>query len=544
MLLGYPSSASVTRSASFGDMVDYYGVFFQDDFRVTARLTINIGLRYEYETGIHSPTNAFISGFDTTAVNPIQSQVSGIKTPGVIEYAGQNGYGTSAGNPNKDKISPRVGFAYALNSKTTVRGGYGVFWAPIPFSLYTPIGYTQSTPYVASNDNNATPAGSLNNPFPNGLLAPVGNSAGLLAGIGGQSFSVYDQNARSTRIQQYSLDVQRQLPAGFVLAGGYAGSATSHLVQGTPSININQLPDQYLSMGSALNNKVANPFYGTAGGVINLAATTVAQSQLLLPFPEFGAISLLNSDQNHARYHSVYVKLQKRLGSGVNLLTTYTWSQNMDASDAASNTFNGQSSGPQTYHNLAAEYSLATINTPHRWTSAVNLELPFGKGKKYLSKSRLLDLTAGGWSVNFATTLQSGFPLAINQVNSNSSIGVSNQRPNATGASPVTDGALEDRLAHYISAAAFSTAPQYTFGNVARTLRMRGPGQGNVDFSMFKTFTVYEHFKAQFRAEALNLTNTPLFYGPNTQFGTPTFGAITTQANFSRVIQLGIRFVM
>jgi hypothetical protein len=195
----------------------------------------------------------------------------------------------------------------------------------------------------------------------------------------------------------------------------------------------------------------------------------------------------------------------------------------------------------QNNHNLSAEWARATIDTPARWTSAVNYELPFGTGRKFLAKSRLLDLAVGRWAINFQTTLQTGFPLAISQNNLNSAIGTSNQRPNATGISPVTSGSLEDRLGNYINKAAFSTAPQFTFGTVSRTVAMRGPGIGNVDFSLFKNFG-FERFKAQFRCEVFNLTNTPQFYGPTTNINSSTFGQITQQANFSRIFQLGVRF--
>ena len=540
MLLGFPSAGSVTESDSVGSQIDYYGVFVQDDFRFNDKLTLNFGIRSEYETGIHSQNNSLI-GFNPTAVNPIQSQVVGLATPGVIEYAGQGGFGDTVTHPNKDKVSPRVGFAYALNSKTTIRGGYGLLWAPYSFSLFTPLGYTYSTPYVASNDNNVTPANSLTNPFPTGLLAPQGNSLGAAAGLGGQSFSFYDADAHSTRIHQFSFDVQREIGKGFVMAVGYSGSVTHNLIQGTPSININQLPDSDLALGSKLNTKVANPFYGTAAGVLNLASPTITESQLLLPFPEFGAITEQGSDQNHARYNSAYVKMQKRLGHGLNALATYTWSRNQDASNGASNTFNGQQSTSQDYYNRAAEWSLATINTPGRFTTAINYQLPFGKGMKFLGGNKFVDLVVGGWAVNVQTTMQSGFPLAIYQTNQNSALGTSVQRPNATGLSPDTTGSIEQRLNNYISSAAFSTAPQYTYGNVARTITERGPGIASTDFSMFKTWG-YERYKAQFRMEVFNLTNTPQFYGPTTQYGSSTFGQITTQANFPRVFQIGVRF--
>jgi hypothetical protein len=545
-LLGYPSAGSVTTSNDIEDHVRYYGFFVQDDFRMNNKLTLNFGLRYEYETGLESSLNSLITGFNTATASPVQSLVPSPGVNGVIQYAGVSGAPGNATNPNKDKFSPRVGFAYTLSPKTTLRGGYGILWAPFSFGLITPVGYTQSTPYVASNDNNATPAGSLSNPFPTGVLSPVGSSLGSATAYG-QAFSLYSDTAHSTRIHQFSLDIQHEFKGGFVVAVGYSGSVTHNLIQGTPAININQLPDSYLSLGSKLNTKVTNPFYNTPAGVFALASPTVAQVQLLLPYPQYGAITVSGSDQNHARYNSVYVKMQKKMGHGINVLTSYTWSRNQDASNSSSNTFNSQPTTSQDNYNRAAEWSLASINTPGRWTSAVNYELPFGKGKKFLARNSFLDLAVGGWTVNFQTTMQTGFPLAISQSNQNSAIGTSVQRPNATGTSPATSGSLEDRLYSYISKSAFSLAPQFTYGNLSRTITLRGPGQASVDFSMFKTYSAEvlgKGFRAQFRCEVFNLTNTPQFYGPNTTFGSSNFGQITTQANFPRVFQIGVRFML
>ncbi len=542
LLLGYPASGTATKSLPIENHVNYSGFFIHDDFRMNSKLTLNFGLRYEYETGIESELNSLIVGFDRAAVNPIQSSVKGIATNGVIEYAGQNGYGTVATNPTTLKFSPRVGFAWNAFSKTTIRGGYGIFWAPYTFGLANPLGYTYATPYVASNDGNLTPANSLSNPFPTGLQSPIGNGAGLAAGLGGQAFSFFDTSAKSTRVHQFSLDIQRELPNGFVVVTGFNGAITHNLTQGTPDLNINQLPDSLLSMGSALNAKVANPFFGTSAGVLNTAAATINQAQLLLPYPEFGAVSSQLSDQNHALYYAVYFKAQKRMGRAVNILTTLTLSRNEDSSNAgAGNTFSSQPSTAQDNYNREAEWSRSTIDTPVRWTTAVNYEFPFGSGRKFLNKGKVMDLAVGGWAMNFQTTMQTGFPLAISQNNLNSAIGTSNQRPNATGISPETSGSLEDRLYNYINKGAFSVAPQFTFGNVSRTLPMRGPGIANTDFSLFKTFQL-EKFKAQFRCEVFNLTNTPQFYGPVTNINSSTFGQITQQANFSRIFQLGARF--
>jgi hypothetical protein len=541
MLVGYPASGSVTTAESLQQMAKGVGVFVQDDFRLTSKLTLNFGLRYEYDWGVSSPDNRLVVGFDQNAINPVQAEVPSLVTRGVLKYAAQNGYGTYATHPNQDKFAPRAGFAYALDPKTSIRGGYGLFWAPASGDLYSPFGYTQPNPYVASTDGNITPSGSLSNPFPNGILPPIGNTGGGLSGVG-QSVTVFDEHAHSTRVHQYSFDIQHEFPAQFVLALGYSGSVTHQLILGTPTINIDQLPDQYLSLGSALNAKVPNPFYGTSGGILNLSAATVARAQLLLPFPEFTSVFVQGSDRGYARYNSVYFKAQKRMGHGLNFLNTVVWSRNTDTSNAASNTYNGQPTTSQDNYNRDAEWARASIDTPVRWTTAINYDLPFGKGRKWLARNTLADLAIGGWSINIQSTMQSGFPIAISQSNLNSAIGTSVQRPNATGISPVTNGSLEDRLLSYINPLAFSLTPQFSYGNVSRTIPMRGPGQAFTDFSLFKTFSIKERYKAQFRAEAFNITNTPVFNMLNTTFGSSTFGQITNQANYPRIVQLGVRF--
>jgi hypothetical protein len=192
---------------------------------------------------------------------------------------------------------------------------------------------------------------------------------------------------------------------------------------------------------------------------------------------------------------------------------------------------------------MGSEYSLANVDTPLRWSTGFTYELPFGKNKKFLGTSKALDYAVGGWSVNAVSVYQSGFPMQITQsTNNNSVFGYASQRPNASGTSPVTSGSLESRLSNYINAAAFTTAARGTFGNIARTLEMRGPGQANWDISIFKSISITEKFKGQFRAEALNAFNTPMFAAPNTSFGSSSFGRITSQVNFSRMMQLGMRF--
>ncbi len=546
MLLGDPTSATVSTAEALDQLVDYYGIFIQDDYRATSKLTLNFGLRYEYETGVHSPSNDFLVGFNPTAVNPIQASVPGITTLGVPEYAGLNGYPTAVTNQNNDKVAPRVGAAYALNSKTSIRGGYGLFWNPFSFGLTSSIGYTQVTPYnngVASVANaGAIPLGNLANPFPGGLLPIVGNGLGAEAGIG-QAITAFNPNSHSTRVHQYSFDIQRELPASFVVAAGYAGSVTHDLIQGTASINIDQLPNADLALGSALKQSVPNPFYGTPFALSALSSPTITRAQSLLPFPEYTSVTLTSNSYGHARYNSFYAKVQKRMGHGLNFLSTYVWSKNQDTSAAASNTFNTQSSNYQDNHNIGGAYALATINTPDRWTNAINYDLPFGKNRKWLANSKGMDYAVGGWSLNLESTMQTGFPLQVTQTNLNGTIGTSLQFPNATGVSPQTSGPIESRLNGYLNIAAFSQAPIYTYGNAGRTLPNRGPGQAFTNLSLFKTFSFKEKYHAQFRAEAYNITNTPVFYQPALNISSPaTFGHITQQANYPRILQLGLRF--
>lgn len=546
-LLGYPSSGQINTTTKLFTSVNYYAGYIQDDFRVNSKLTLNLGLRYEYETGISEANNHYVVGFDGNATNPLSSRVTGITPKGVIEYAGVNGNPTSCCSPSATKFGPRIGVAYAMNDKTVIRGGWGMFYAPIRFAddATLALGYTQNTPYVASNDSNATPANSLSNPFPSGISQPVGNSNGPLTGIG-TSFNFLDQNRTSGLVYQYSLDIQRQLPHNLALELGYIGSTSRHLQASSTSTgnyDINQVPDSALALGgTVLSSSVANPYYGNGGtGVVG--SRTVAYTQLLRPYSEFGNVGIL-TNPSHAQYHSMIAKAQKRLSSGLTFLSAFTWSKNMDNEFASGNFFSGSVAAPQDAYDLAAEYSLAVTDTPLRWSNTLSYYLPFGKGKTFLGNSnKVIDLAVGGWQVNFTNIYQTGFPLAIYEsTNQNSGLGTGAQRPNATGVSPAVDGSVEARLNNYINPLAFSNTAAYAYGNLSRTINYRGPGMKNWDASVFKNFAVTERFNAEFRAEALNLFNSPQFPNPNTKFGSTSFGTISTQVNFSRLIQLGVRF--
>lgn len=541
LLLGYPTSGQMTLTTNFDNFVRYWGAFVQDDYRITPKLTLNIGIRLEYESGVQETGNKLVTVFDPTARNPLQDRVPSLPLYGVLGYAGINGNPMQSGNPYRIKPGPRVGFAYSPDTKTVFRGGYGIYWSPGNFSLQNTLGYSQTTPLIASTNNNFTPAATLSNPYPSGLLQPSGNSLGALSGIG-QPITVLDPNTRSGGyVQQYSFEIQRQVPAGFVLTTGFLGSHTLHLIE--TGRNINQLNPALFSLGSALGQSVANPLFNN-GGTGTVGTATVARSQLLLPFPQYTSVTLANSGDGTARYYSFYFRGQRRFANGLSLLASYTWSRSVDNVFGSFNAGVNQltpPAGPQNAYNLNGEWGLSTHDVPNRFTAAITYELPFGKGKPFLRNGGVLDLLAGGWSVNVVGAIQDGYPLVVTQTNNNSAIGASYQRPNATGVSPETDGATVDRLNRWLNPAAFTAAPLYTFGNISRTLTARGPGLFNWDVSVFKTFSILERVRAQFRAEALNATNTPQFGTPSTNINSAAFGTITTQVNNSRLIQLGAR---
>lgn len=250
--------------------------------------------------------------------------------------------------------------------------------------------------------------------------------------------TIFDPTARSPRVQQFSIDVQRELKGGWLVNLGYSGSRSSSLTWTTAQLNVNQLDPRYFSMGSALNQAVANPFY-LAGGSGVIGAATVARNQLLRPFPQFASVLFNNSDRNNAQYDAMTLKVQKSMSYGLSLLTSYTMSKNFDmAGGGPGNNLNAGNAGPQDLYSMDGEWGLSYLHAPHRVTNAVTYEVPVGKGKALLpGAGRALDLVVGGWSMNLVSTMQTGYPLQIYMNNNgNSSLGTLRQRPNATGVSP------------------------------------------------------------------------------------------------------------
>jgi hypothetical protein len=546
LLLGYPAVATGFQSTKLFENVRYEGVYVQDDIRVNARLTVNVGLRWEHETGLSDRNGNLIVGFDPNATNSLGAKL-GIPVKGSVEFQSKNGYPSATGNYTYNKMSPRFGLAYSLDQKTIIRGGWGIFWAPsLSFSgPYTPEGATATTTPNPSSDGFNTPLIQLSNPFPNGLVKPVGTGNGDATCLG-ISCNIFDRNSKGTYIDQFSFDIQRELPFAIAVSGGYVGSRTYRLMLGTPNININQLDPKYFSMGTAaLGASVTNPYY-VAGGPGIIGSAKVTQAQLLRPYPAFGDINIQYSDQNKAQFDSLVLKAQKRLSQGLTFLAAYTYSKNFDRSSGGtgSDINRGSKNSPQNVYNLPAEWAPSIVDATHRLSLTSSYELPFGRNKQFLGNAnRAVDYVVGGWQVNAVNVDTSGYPVIITQNSNNNGAYFAGgmQRPNATGTSAAASGDFSARLNQWLNPTAFSTAPALTYGNVARTIPVKGPGMANWDISIFKNFVIYERFRAQFRAEALNAFNTPYFRSPNGAFGSGSFGQVNTQGNFPRFIDLALR---
>jgi hypothetical protein len=545
LLLGYPASGYVETTTPLKTYADYFALFAQDDFRLTPRMTLNLGLRYEMETGLKEDHNQLAVGFDRTAAAQLSSSTS---VTGGILFAGTNGNPRDIGDLSRLKFAPRIGASYALNNKTVLRGGYGILYAPLRYDPSAAIapGYTQYTPFVASNDGDQTPANVLDNPFPNGVEKPAGNSAGLLTGIG-SSVTSYDQDFKSPRIQQFSVGLERELPGHIALEAEYVGSRSANLSPGSTGstpVNYNQLNPSKFGLGlAALSSSVSNPYYGNGGtGVIG--NPTVAQSQLMLPFPQFSSVNLLASS-SYADYNALLIKVERRAGKNLSLISSFTWSRNRDASFATTNSIQSPAaSAPQNIYDLRAEYGYSVNNVPYRFSAGATYNLPVGRGQRFSPRSSIGNLIVGNWQLSVVPTFQAGFPVTINQSsNPNSSVvGNAVQRPNlVSGVALGTKGSLYSRLSGYINPAAFTASTALTFGNAPRTLSLRGPAFENWDLALFKNVKVRDRVEVQLRVESFNAFNTPEFNGPNTSFGSSSFGQITSDANFPRYLQLGLR---
>ena len=559
LLLGYPTGdpgnlSRILVSAKANYFVNYYGGYVQDDFRVSPKFTLNAGVRIEHEDGLREEDNQFTVGFDRT-LNP-GGALGAAGARGGLIYAGVNGNPEVQGDQPAAKFSPRVGFVYSLNPKTVVRGGYGIYQAPwnyqgVGSANYGQIGYSTNTFMV---QDRFKPTTSLTNPFPAGVVQPVGNSLGALTGVGTQ-IEFIDQDKKAPYVQQYSVDVARELPGNLAIGFEYNGATGRNLGLGGSNdgtININQLDPKYLALGATeLNAQVANPYAGLLPGT-NFNGATISRAQSLRPFPQFANILERQNTGGKNQYHAGIIKLEKRMSHGWAGRINYTYSHLMDNQFGETNSYQATNGNMQNAYDLDAEYTVGLLDVPHKMVFSPIIELPFGEGKKW-AQNGVGKAILGDWTISSIIAFESGFPFSVN-TNSDtlSAYGFLVQRPNLTGAEIETSGGREDRLyappestAAWIDAAGF-VHPGFALGQQTRTLdQARTPNRNNWDFVASKDLRMGGGRRAQIRLEVLNITNTVKAAATGTgnrSYGSAAFGRVDTQRGFMRLTQLMFRY--
>lgn len=542
-LTGYGGgSISTTPSLAIRNM--YYAVYVNDQIRFR-RLSISAGLRWEYTSPPTERYNRFAT-FDFDAPFPIK--VPGLPDlKGVLRHAGQDGEPRGQYNSYYKAFGPRVGLSYSLGRKTAFRSGYGLFYAPrqgtTSASGFGTTGAGTTTTWVTSSNEGLSLQYPLSNPFPNGLVAPP-NSPESLVQLG-QSISVIDRRAVSnTYNQQWNFNIQHQFGNNLLVELGYAGNKGTHLPVG---LQLDQIHPVYQSLGTGLTRTVPNPFYGlVSNGTLSLP--TVATSQLLRPYPQYTSISTsgsaatgLNIGDSH--YHALQVKAQKRFAKGYSFLASYTASKLIDNSSGRLFGVSAFVPPVQNSYDLSAEKSLSEGDISQQLVFTHTVELPVGKGKRWLgSAPAAVNWVLGGWAASGTVTLSAGYPLVLTSTG-NSGVGGAILRPNNNGTSAKLDGDVQSRLSRFFDTSVFSIPPTFAFGNTARSLPdTRSPGRRNYDLNLSKRFRVTESITLHLRGEAYNLTNTPYFYGPAVGLGSANFGVISRSAG-DRQMQFGLKLM-
>jgi hypothetical protein len=543
-LLGTGDGGNI-QSASPGQFVSYryYGAYFQDDWKVTPKLTLNLGLRYDFNAPWQEKHNRINSWNGTAPVT-----IGDLNLQGGLEFPGVNGLPRGQFQNDRTNFAPRFGFAYSPDAKTVFRGGFGIFYGPINGASFagnqSPFtGFSANTNWI-STVNGITPVSLLSTPFPNGFQTAPGSSQGLYTLLG-QDIQTIDRGRLTPYAEQWNFGIQRALPGGFLVDVAYAGSHGIHLFS---PLNYDQLPNQYLSLGGNLLNLVPNPFYGTITSG-TLSTPTIQLGQLLRPYPQFTSVTAESNSYGNSIYHAFELKVERRFANGFGMLLSYTRSKLID-DVLPSDTYEGfpgenfSAGNIQDSYNRRADRAVASFDTPNYLTVNGNWELPFGKGKPWFHNSRWQEASLGGWQLNGIFNVHTGPPLGLTSVTNTAFNYGSNQRPNYLGGVILTPGSVSQNVNDYFNVNAFAVPPPFTYGNVGRlSPYLRAPGAVQLDMSLFKVIPIHEEMRLEFRAEVFNLLNHPQFDSPNTVIGSPQAGVISAQVNTSRDIQLALKFL-
>jgi len=525
LLTGIPGG-NMTRSASYAEQDKYFALWVQDDYKVTRKLTLNLGLRYEYESPITERYNRAVVHFAADVASPIEATVktayalnpipeipaSQFKVKGGLTFANVSPNPRTYWGGQNFKLAPRLGLAWQAHRKTVIRAGYGIFYASIGVNYTNTIqdGFTRSTPIQASPDNGQTYAAFTANPFPTGLYPPLGAQGGLSTNLN-QTINFFPMERKQPYAQRWSFGIQHELPARYLLEASYVGNRTTRT---GITRNVNYVPAQYYSTLPSRDQKTIDylgttfpdPFRGTDP---IYTGTTRNRNNLLQPYPQFSSVNLNFDPAGFSWYHSLQVRGEKRWSRGYTMQWGYTWSKNMEAT-----TFlNAQD--PMPYR------SLASLDRTHRVVWSGQWELPFGRKRAVGANWHpALNFILGGWQLNGMMQKQSGQPIDFGNV-----IYLSGN---------VALPADQRTVDRWFNLDAFNRNSAQQLASNIRTAPWRFSGvrmdpQSRWDASAIKNFKVTERMTTQFRAECFNVTNHPVLRGPTTGPTSGTFGAITAQ---------------
>ena len=574
-LLGYPTTMQIVRASDYSEYSKTWGFFAQDDLRLTQKLTLNLGLRWEFEQALTERQNKSISGFDLAYTQPFEGQaqtnfglisandvlkttygLTNITTKGGLLFAGKD-TGSGLYNTPKNGFLPRLGFAYQFNNKTVFRGGFGLyqgFLGERRGDVFQP-GYTQTTVQTLTTGPNGAPLPFLlTNPFPSGITEPSGNTLGRQTALG-QNISFFNQDPKVAKQARWTIGIQRELWGGWFAEATYLGDQGYDI---EITRNINALPRKFLSLDSSrtasmnsnntnLGGTVRNPFCNTvsgstctSGALFTGAGGTISRRTLLTPFPDFGTINTTVND-GKSWYHSAQFTLDKRFSKGYGLQFAYTFSKWLQATEY----LNASDARPTKVR--------SDQDVPHRFSASYFYELPFGKGQYFGSHvSKWADAVIGGWQIQGTYTYQSGFPVTF------SSDAFYLGGPIALPKDQQTLGKWFNTAAFVSVIGGTPTCGAFPNGSAncatpvdhLRTLPLRFgdvriDAINNVDAGLRKDVHLRESMKLQFRVEFINLLNHPLFPGPAVNPAATSFGQVSAsnQNNYARRAQLMAKFI-
>ena len=533
----------------------FLGWYIQDGWKVTPRVTLNLGLRYEIQTAPTERHNAQNS-FSFTAANPLGAQI-GSFVPGEQIFSSPNNpgvYNTTYGN-----VAPRVSIAIAAAKNLVVRGGYGIFYVPNYYGQGPNDGFSQPTLWNTTLNNGLNPASTLSGnanascetapgvfsacgPAFTTERLPTGNSAGGLQDVGFGA-TITNNNRKTPYVEQWMAGGQYSFTPNDLLDISYVGNHGANLL--ATGLQWDQISPGNLAQGNALFNAVPNPFFGhitSSSCGLNNSTITVAQS--LAPFPEYCSVFENGPSVGTSKYDALQVTYTHRWHSGLDLNLSYTYSKFQDDVQGFSGwAFPGSGTSNLNSNNLAADYSVDASNVPNRFVASYIYELPVGRGKQFGSDwSAPVNAVLGGWAWSGILTAESGLPLSIQPASNNVGFGF-NQRPNIVqGVNPIP---ANQSINNWINPNAFSQPTGFAFGDAPRFFaNLHGPMYFDWDMAIQKYWNFGESRRLQFRFEMFNALNHPDFFQPDTNLGdvsSGNFGRITS-AYQARTAQVAAKF--